>query len=85
MAGSEDSFYSEAKEEIVIPRKKQAKRKLRANEAESPKRIKPNPKPELLVLKKLVSLAIPSNQAPKERPRASIEPPDSPPGAPPSK
>ena len=85
MAGSEDSFYSEAKEEIVIPKKKQAKRKLRANEAASPKRIKPNPKPELRVLKKLVSRAIPSNQAPKEWPRASIEPPGPPPGAPPSK
>ena len=63
MAGSEDSFYSEAKEEIVISKKKQAKRKLRANEAASPKRIKPNPKPELRVLNKLVSRAIPSNHA----------------------
>ena len=85
LAGSEDSFYSEAKEEIVIPKKKQANRKFRANEAASPKRIKPNPRPELRVLKKLVSRAIPSNQAPKKRPRASIEPPGPPPGAPPSK
>ena len=36
----EDSDY----EEIVIPKKKQAKRKLRANEAASSKRIKLNPK-----------------------------------------
>ena len=85
LAGSEDSFYSKAKEEIVISKKKQAKRKLRANEAASPKRIKPNPKPELRVLKKLVSRAIPSNQAPKKRPRASIEPPGPSPGVPPSK
>ena len=55
MAGSEESFYSEAKEETVIPKKKQAKRKLRANEAASSKRIKPNPKPQLRVPKKLVS------------------------------
>ena len=57
--------YNEAGKEIVIPKKKQAKRKLRTNEAASPKRIKPNPKPELRVLKKLVSRAISSNQAPK--------------------
>ena len=36
----EDSDY----EEIVISKKKQVKRKLRANEAASSKRIKPNPK-----------------------------------------
>ena len=41
----EDSDY----EESVIPKKKQAKRKLRANEAASSKRIKPNPKPQLRV------------------------------------
>ena len=39
----EDSDY----EEIVIPKKKQAKRKLRANEAASSKRIKPIPKPQM--------------------------------------
>ena len=39
-------------EEIVIPKKKQAKRKLRANEAASSKRIKSNPNPQLRVLKK---------------------------------
>ena len=44
----EDSDY----EEIVIPKKKQTKRKLRANEAASSKRIKPNPKPQLRVSKK---------------------------------
>ena len=77
----EDSDY----EEIVIPKKKRTKRKLRANEAASSKRIKPNPKPQLRVPKKLVMRAIPSNQMPKRRPRASIEPPGPPPGAPPSK
>ena len=41
----EDSDY----EESVIPKKKQAKRKLRANEAASSKDINPNPKPQLRV------------------------------------
>ena len=81
----EDSDY----EESVIPKKKQAKRKLRANEAASSKRIKPNPKtaakPQLRVPKKLVPRAIQGNQAPKKRPRASIEPPGPHPDAPPSK
>ena len=54
----EDSDY----EEIVIPKKKQAKRKLRANEAASSKRIKPNPKPEVRVPKKLVARVIPSSK-----------------------
>ena len=52
----EDSEY----EEIVIPKKKQAQRKFRANEAASSKRIKPNPKPQLRVPKKLVPRARPS-------------------------
>ena len=47
-SNEEDSDY----EEIVIPKKKQAKRKLRANEAASSKRIKQNPKPQLRVPKK---------------------------------
>ena len=54
----EDSDY----EEIVIPKKKQAKRKLRANEAASSKRIKPNPKPQVRVPKKLVARVIPSSK-----------------------
>ena len=77
----EDSDY----EEIVIPKKEKAKRKLSANEAASSKRIKPNPKPQMHIPKKLLPRAMPNNQAPKKRPRASIEPPGPPPGAPPSK
>ena len=74
----EDSEY----EEVMIPKKKQqAKQKRAPNEAASSKRIKPNPKPQFRVPKKIVPWAIPSNQAPKKRPQASIEPP----GAPPSK
>ncbi len=38
------------------------KRKLRANEAASSKRIKPNPKPQLRVPKKIVQRAIPSTK-----------------------
>ena len=45
----EDSEY----EEVVIPKKK-LKRKREANKAASSKRIKPNPKPQIRIPKKLV-------------------------------
>ena len=44
-------------EEVVIPKKQQAKRKREANEAASSKRAKPNPKPQLHIPKKLVPRA----------------------------
>ena len=76
----EDSEY----EEILIPKKKDVKRKRGANEVANSKRIKPNPKPQIRIPKKSVRPAMPSNQAPKKRPRASMGPPG-PPSGPPSK
>ena len=58
----EDSDY----EEIVIPKKKQAKRKLKLNEVASSKRIKTNPKHQMRISKKLLPRAMPNNQTPKK-------------------
>ena len=77
----EDSDY----EEVVISKKNQAKRKRGANEAASSKRIKPNPKPQIRIPKKSVPRTMPNKQAPKKRPRASMDPLGPPPGAPPLK
>ena len=77
----EDSDY----EEVVNPKKKQAKRKRGANEAASSKRIKPNPKPQIRIPKKSVPPAMLNKQASKKRPRASMDPPGPPPGAPPKR
>ena len=74
----EDSDY----EEVLIPNKKQTKRKRVANETASSKRVKPDPKPRLRVAKKLLSRVMPIKQAPRKRPRASMDPPGLPPGAP---
>ena len=71
----EDSDY----EEVLIPNKKQTKRKRVANETASSKRVKPDPKPRLRVAKKLLSRVMPIKQARRKRPRASMDPP---PGAP---
>ena len=75
----EDSEY----EEVMIPKKKQAKRKRGANEAASSKRVKPNPKSQIHIPKKLVPRAIPNKQAPKKRPRIAMDMPGTPPGLPP--
>ena len=77
----EDSEY----EEVMIPKKKQAKRKRGANEAASSKRIKPNPKSQINIPKKSVPRAMSNKQAPKKRPRALVDPPGPPPGAPPKR
>ena len=77
----EDSEY----EEIFIPKKKDVKRKRGANEVANSKRIKPNPKPQIRIPKKSVRPAMPSNQAPKKRPRASMGPPGPPSGPPPKR
>ena len=78
----EDSEY----EEVVIPKKKQqAKRKRGANQAASSKRNKPNPKPQIRIPKKLEPRAMLNKQAPKKRPRASLDVPGPPPGAPPKR
>ena len=76
----EDSEY----EEVMIP-KKQAKRKRGANEAASSKRVKPNPKPKIRILKKLVPRAMPNKQAPSKRARVSMDMPGPPPGPPPKR
>ena len=73
----EDSDY----EEVLIPKKKQPKRKRVANETASSKRVNPDPKPRLRVAKKLLSRVMPNKQAPRKRPRASMDPPSPPPGA----
>ena len=77
----EDSDY----EEFVIPKKERVKRKREAIEAASSKRIKPNPKPQIRIPKKLVPPAMPKKQTPKKRPRASMEPPGPPSGPPPKR
>ena len=77
----EDSDY----EEVEIPKKKQAKRKRGANEAASSKRIKPNPKPQIRIPKKSLPPIMLNQQAPKKRPRASMDPPGPPPGPPPKR
>ena len=61
----EDSDF----EEIVIPKKKQAKRKRGSDEAASLKRIKPNPKPQIRIPKKLVPRTITNKQVPRKHPR----------------
>ena len=53
-------------EEILIPKKKDVKRKRGANEVANSKRIKPNPKPQIRIPKKSVRPAMPNNQAPKK-------------------
>ena len=57
----EDSDY----QEVVIPKKKQAKRKRGVNETASSKRIKPNPNSQIRITKKSVPPAIPNKQVPK--------------------
>ena len=76
----EDSDFKE----IMIPKKKQAKRKRGSNEAASLKRIKPNPKPQIRIPKKLVSRTITNKQASRKRTQASMDPPG-PPSGPPGK
>ena len=58
----EDSEY----EEILIPKKKDVKRKREANEITNSRSIKPNPKPQIRIPKKSVRPAMPNNQAPKK-------------------
>ena len=58
----EDSEY----EEILIPKKKDVKRKREANEIANSRSIKPNPKPQIRIPKKSVRPAMPNNQAPKK-------------------
>ena len=58
--------------------------KREANEVANSKRIKPNPKPQIRIPKKSVRPAMPSNQALKKRPRASMGSPG-PPSEPPPK
>ena len=58
----EDSEY----EEVVIPKKKQAKRKHGANEVGSLKHVKSNPKPQIHIPQKLVLHAMPNRKAPKK-------------------
>ena len=77
----EDSEY----EEILIPKKKDVKRKRGANEVANSKRIKPNPKPQIRIPKKSVRPAMPNNQAPKKRLRTSMGPPGPPSGPPPKR
>ena len=82
----EDSDEEDSEhEEILIPKKKDVKRKRGANEVANSKRIKPNPKPQIRIPKKSVRPAMPSNQAPKKRPRASMGPPGPPSGPPPKR
>ena len=57
----EDSEY----EEILIPKKKDVKRKREANEIANSRSIKPNPKLQIRIPKKSVRPAMPNNQAPK--------------------
>ena len=52
-------------EEVVNPKKKQAKRKCGANEAASSKRIKPNPKSHICISKPSVPPTMLNKQAPK--------------------
>ena len=70
----EDSEY----EEVRIPKKKQAKRKRWANEAASSKRVKPNPKSQIHIPKKLVPRAMPNKQTPKKQPWVSMDMPGPP-------
>ena len=63
----EDSEYRY--EEILIPKKKDVKRKREANEIANLRSIKSNPKPQIRIPKKSVRPAMPSNQAPKKWPR----------------
>ena len=80
----EDSDEEEYEyEDIVIPKKHQAKRKRGPNEATiNSKRIKPNPKPLLCIPKKIVPR---KKQSPIKRTQGSIYTPGPPPGPPPKR
>ena len=76
----EDSEY----EEILIPEKKDVKRKREANEVANSKRIKPNLKPQIRILKKSVR-PCQAIKRQKKRPRVSVGPPGPPSGPPPKR